>query len=382
MKIGIDIRLIGKKRTGDEVVIFNLVKNLAKIDDQNEYILLTDNKDKTALAEIGKQLEIANKANFKIVSLSAGNRFAWNFLTLPQYLKNNPVDVYHTQYITPWFVSRKIKIVTIVHDISFNFFPQFIKKSDLFFLKTLIPLSLKRADKIVGVSKFTQDEIIKYYKLAPQKVTWIHNAVSEDFLKSDLSEKNLLQVKEKYKLPEKFVLYVGTLQPRKNIPSLIEAYARIKKDVPTWKLVICGNPKAKNYDTRITKAMEKFPLAGEVIFPGFVEEADKAAIFHLAQVFVFPSLYEGFGIPVLEAMSQGVPVLCSDIPSLKEVARHGALYFETANLDDFAKKLHNIIINQDLRGELIVAGSSRINAFSWQRTAQKMLAIYQDLVHN
>ena len=142
MKIGIDIRNIGKKRTGDEAVFFNLTKNLALIDDRNDYKLFTDIVDGNKILEIKNNLGIADKSNFEIISLKAKNRFVWNFWILAKYLRKNPVDIYLTQYITPWFVPRKIKILTIIHDISFNFYPQFIKFSDLFFLKKLIPRGL------------------------------------------------------------------------------------------------------------------------------------------------------------------------------------------------------------------------------------------------
>jgi glycosyltransferase involved in cell wall biosynthesis len=379
MRIGIDIRLIGKKRTGDEAVIFNLVKNLARIDGKNDYVLFTDIQAQEKLLDVTKKLEIAGKENFKIVSLPAQNRFAWNFWTLPMYLRKNPVDVYHTQYITPWFVPKKIKIVTIVHDISFNFFPQFIKFSDLFFLKTLIPLSLHRADKVIGVSQFTREEIIRFYKIAPAKVEFIYNSVDDEFLTEDISPEKIIEVRDKYSLPGKFILYIGTLQPRKNIPHLIEAFARIKSRLDGTVLVIAGNPQAHNFDKMIYKEVVKNNLENDVHFPGFIDEQDKKAIFRMAHAFVFPSLYEGFGIPLLEAMSQKVPVLASDIPSLKEIGQNGASYFDKLSTEDFAEKLQDICMNDGLRSELIRSGSQRVSFFSWENSARKMLAIYEKL---
>ena len=381
-KIGIDIRLIGKKRTGDEVVIFNLVKNFAKLDDNNEFELLTDITDEKSLMVIKEQLGIVDRENFKIVSLATSNRFAWNFWTLPQYLRKNPVDIYHTQYITPLFVSKNIKIVTIVHDISFNFFPKFIKLTDLIFLKTLIPLSLRRADKIIGVSQFTRDEIIKYYKLNPDKVEWIYNAIGDEFLLEDTSDDKLAEVKNRYNLPDKFILYLGTLQPRKNVSHLINAFARIKDRVDGAKLVICGNIDAHNSDPEIKKSITDNKLENDVILPGFITEQDKVAVFAQAHVFAFPSLYEGFGIPPLEAMSQEIPVLCSDIPSLKEIASTGALFFNVDSLDDFSEKLYDISMDGELRSELIRSGKQRVSFFSWEKSAQKMLAIYEKMQHN
>jgi glycosyltransferase involved in cell wall biosynthesis len=381
-RIGIDIRLIGQKRTGDEVVIFNLVKNFAKLDSDNQFVLFTDIAEQELIEKIKSDLGINAKNNFEIISLPSANRFAWNFWTLPRYLQKNPVDVYHTQYITPFFVSRKIKIVTIIHDISFNFFPQFIKFKDLFFLKTLIPLSLKRADKIVGVSQFTRDEIIKYYKVDSEKVEWIYNSISEDFLFNDIANEQLSRAREKYRLPEKFILYLGTLQPRKNIRHLIDAFARIKDSLNGISLVVCGNIEGHNADKLILERVAFHGLKNEVVFPGFIDERDKMAVFALAHVFAFPSLYEGFGIPPLEAMSQGVPVICSDIPSLKEIAQAGALFFDVTSLDDFSKKLYDISMDNDLRNELIRAGGERVSFFSWEKSARKMLAIYADMQHN
>jgi len=382
-KIGIDIRLIGKKRTGDEVVIFNLVKNIAQIDANNEFELFTDITDEKILKEISEQLGIVGKNNFKIVSLPTKNKFTWNLWTLPKYLRQNPVAVYHTQYITPWFVPKEVKIVTIVHDISFNFFPQLIKFSDLFFLRVLIPISLKRSDKVMGVSQFTRDEIIKFYNINPEKVDYIYNAVSDEFLSppagEEVSEEKIAEVRKKYDLPENFILYMGTLQPRKNIPQLIEAYAATKNKLGGIKLVICGNRQAYNFDKKIDEAVAKNDLSEEVFFPGYIDEKDKRFVFAAAQAFIFPSLYEGFGIPVLEAMSQKIPVLASDIPSLKEIAGQGALYFDITSIADFSQKLYDICVNNDLRAQLIQSGMARISFFSWKNSAQKMLAIYRKL---
>jgi glycosyltransferase involved in cell wall biosynthesis len=379
MKIGIDIRNIGKKRTGDEVVFFNLVKNLALLDNTSEYLLFTDTTDTTLLySNVVKPLGIESKKNFKIISLKCANKFIWNIWTLPRYLRKNPVDVYHTQYITPFFVPRRIKIVTIVHDISFNFYPQYIQWRDLFFLKILIPISLKRADKIIAVSEFTRNEIIKYYKVSPDKVDFVHNAINDSFIRNDFTESELAKIRKKYNLPGKFILYVGTMQPRKNIPFLIEGYNKIKDRIPEIKLVIAGR-KGHNFDKKVDEAVKKHALEKDVIFPGFIEEDDKPLLFNMAQVFAFPSLYEGFGIPVLEAMSQKVPVLVSNIPSLKEVARNSALFFDPGDLDGFAEKLYNISMDENLRSKLSDSGKTRVQFFSWERTARKILQIYQKL---
>lgn len=378
MVIGIDIRNIGKKRTGDEAVFLNLVKNLAKIDSENEYLLFTDTEDDTILQYIESKLGIENTRNFKIVPLKTTNKFTWNFWTLPHYLREHPVDVYHTQYILPFFVSKRTKLITHIHDISFNFYPQFIKWTDLFFLKILISWSIRKADKIIAISEFTKNEIVKYYQTPGEKVEVVYNAVEDNFAKNYASD-DLNRVKEKYNLPEKYLLYVGTLQPRKNIPFLIKGFAALKEKMPEHKLVLVGQKNAHNYDQKIDKAIDGLKLHGDVIFPGYIEEEDKAAVYKMADIFVFPSLYEGFGIPLLEAMSAGVPLAVSDVPVFREVAGDAAGYFSPETLDEFQKVVYNISINPELREKLINSGKTRIQLFSWAKSAQAILEIYQKL---
>ena len=379
MQIGIDIRLIGKKRTGDEAVFFNLVKNLALIDVKNNYQLFTDILDQEILTSIKKDLGIENKSNFKIISLETKNKFSWNFWTLSAYLRAHPVDLYLTQYITPFFVPKNIKILTIIHDLSFCVFPSLIKLSDLFFLRTLIPLAMRRADRIIAVSKFTQNEIVKYYKVNPKKVDCIYNAVADDFLMQTFSQDELEAIRKKYNLPQKFILYLGTLQPRKNVPTLIGAYAKIKNRLPDMKLVLAGG-KSHNYDQKIDITIRNCKLgADDVVFPGFISEEDKKAIMLLADLFCFPSLYEGFGIPILEAFSAGLTCVISQIPPHKEVAGNAALYFVPNDSNDLAQKLLKIIQEDGMKEKLLAQEPERLELFSWTITAKKVLSIFEKL---
>jgi glycosyltransferase involved in cell wall biosynthesis len=257
-----------------------------------------------------------------------------------------------------------------------------IKFSDLFFLRTLIPLALKRADKIIAVSKFTQSEIIKYYKTDQGKVNYIYNAVADDFLKQTHSQIELEKIRQKYSLPKKFILYLGTLQPRKNLPVLIEAYAKIKEQLPEMKLVLAGG-KGHNYDRNIDAMIQRCTLKkDEIILPGFISEEDKKAIMLLADCFCFPSLYEGFGIPILEAFSVGLPCLISDIAPHREVAKDSALFFTPSNSADLSKKLLKIITEKDLRAKLLTNEKERLLGFSWEITAKKVHAIFEEFAED
>lgn len=376
MKIGIDIRNIGKQKTGSEVVVTELTKKLLELDEDNRYLLLTDTEDKRIIDKIRENLNLNGKSNFEIVSLKAWNKFIWAAWAMPRFMRKNKLDVFHTEYILPFFIPKETKVVVHIHDVSFKVYRKMIKKIDLFFLDLLIPLSIKRADKIVAVSEFTKEEIIKYYKVSPDKIEIVFNSINLSERKSD--EIIYDEIRKKYNLPENFILYIGTLQPRKNIPILIEAFGKIRKELPEFKLIIAGNKKAHNFDFKIDESIKKSELkeGDDIVFTGFIEVADKTIVYKMAKVFVYPSFYEGFGIPVLEAMSQGVPVLISDIGPHREVAGEAGSYFKPQDVDILADKLYNICVDKNKNKGLIELGLSRVSLFSWEKSAQKMLEIF------
>lgn len=383
MTIAIDIRLLGKKRTGDEAVFFHLTKEILKIDTTNQYLLLTDETVTTKVASLYARLECIGQTNVEIVTLSARNRFTWNFFVLPKYLFQNKVDILHTQYILPIFSPQRTKTVTHIHDVSFCAYPELIGWTDRLFLSLLIPRSLKRAALIIAPSRFTKDEIVKYYAIPEEKITVVPNGIGEEFLENKgENEADSLAIKNKYGLPEQFILSVGTLQPRKNIPFLIEAFALLKKRIPQMKLVIVGNKKAHHTDTNIEKTIIEKNVQDDVIFPGFIDQDDLPKVIRMAKVFAFPSLYEGFGIPLLEAMSQSVPVAASDIPSLREVGGDAVAYFDPASLASCEETLYNLCTHQTVRERLQLAGNERVKLFSWKKSALFLLDSYKKLSNN
>lgn len=382
MTVGIDIRNVGRKRTGDETVFVQLIRQLACLDRENEYKLFLDERTPEQLSAIEQTLDIKGRDNFRFVTLFAKNKFDWNFRVLPKYLRRHPVDVYHTQYILPVFVPRSIKLVTHIHDVSFKAYPEYIHWKDRFFLAILIPWSLRRADKVIAVSQFTRDEIMKYYALPKEKIAVVLNALGEDFLSgnNDVSSERMELIRKKYQLPEKFLLYVGTLQPRKNIPALIKAFALLKEKCPDMKLVLAGNRSGHNIDSRIDAAIEEHSLEERVIFPGYIDQGDLPFLVRAAHLFVFPSLYEGFGIPLLEAMSQGVPVVAADTPCLREVGGEAALFVDVSDLAVFMETLYNACIDQKVRERYVRAGMGRVRDFSWAQSAKKLLETYRSVL--
>lgn len=372
----IDIRLLGKKRTGDEAVFFNLTKELLALDQEHEYWLLTDEKDPSVLLQLQNRLGCVDQKNVRIVSLSGKNRFLWNLVTLPWFLFRHRVDAYHTQYILPLCIPKRTRVLLHIHDVSFKAYPELIGWKDRFFLALLIPRSLRRASRILVPSQFTKDEIRRYYGTAEEKIVVIPNAVSDVFLTTSVEETAL---QEKYSLPKRFILFVGTLQPRKNIPLLIRAFAEVTKRIPDIELVIVGNRQGHHFDSAIDSVIEELDLSMKVHFPGYIAEEDLPGVMRCASLFVFPSFYEGFGIPLLEAMSQNVPVACSDIPCLREVAGDAAQYFDPMSVASCQEKLYTLLIQKELRESVVALGKSRSSFFLWKKSATLLSRVYETL---
>lgn len=385
--IAIDIRLLGRKRTGDEMVFFHLTKEVLRIATNNQYRLLTDETDTKKIALLNERLGCTERQNVKIISLPSKNRFVWNLFTLPCYLFSHRTDVLHTQYIVPFFTPRRTKIALHIHDVSFRAYPELIGWSDRFFLTLLIGRSLRKAARIITPSPFTKSEIIKYYAITADKITVIPNAIGEEFLQAlPLIAEDTKRLREKYHLPEHFILSVGTLQPRKNIPFLIAAFAKLRKrleDTATGNapltLVLVGNREAHHTDTAINKSIAEHHIEDAVVFPGFIDRADLPSVIKLADIFAFPSLYEGFGIPLLEAMSQGVAIAASDIPSLRAVAGDSALYFDPTSIASCEEKLYTLFIDVEQKKLLIQRGYDRLGFFSWQKSGRLLYDAYNTL---
>lgn len=384
MRIGIDIRNIGKQRTGDEKVFLNLIRGLAKLDTENTYVLCVDTRSDAEIADLKKTLGIEGRENFHIASLGSGNKFLWNTWVLPRYVRKHPVDIYHTQYVVPFFLPRSVKVVTHMHDVSFKVFPQLISFLDRFFLALLIPRSLKRADFIVAVSQFTKNEIIARYNIRSEKIQVISNAASGGFeKKGDLfNDTAVKRVYDRYHLPEKYILYVGTLQPRKNIPVLLRAFEKLHYRVSDVKLVLAGNRQAHHTDPEIEHLIKTLNIEKNVLFPGYISDDDLPYVFCLASAFVYPSVYEGFGMPILEAMSQGIPVAASDIPPHREVAGEAAVYFPPSDVDFLTEILYDIFTNETFKKKYAEGGYSRSVFFSWDQSARKLLELYRRISSN
>lgn len=379
--IAIDIRLIGRSRTGDEAVFLNLTRELLRLDRENRYLLLTDRAEPEFLSELGALLGIAENGNAEIISLRGRSRFVWNLVSMPVFLLRNRVDLFHTQYILPAYVPKRTKVVAHIHDVSFRVYPELVGRKDRFFLDLLIPKTCRRADCLVVPSRFTKDEIIRCYGVPEEKIAIVPNAVAPSFLRS-VTDVDIVKARQKYRLPDGFLLSVGTLQPRKNLPLFLRAFANIRDRVPGVQIVLTGNRSAHHFDQDIDRVIEETHLGSAVVFPGFIEADDLPVVYSMAQGLVFPSRYEGFGIPLLEAFSAGVPVAASDIPPFREVGRDAVLFFGSDDVAVCAESLYTLLTNEEVRVQLKRLGRERFSEYSWEQSARVLFLRYEALLRD
>ena len=375
--VGIDIRLIGQERTGDEVVFLNLTRALLQEGrGQFSFRLLTHESNPQKLEGLRIKLECVGRKDVVVVSLPQGkNRFVWNMLVLPWELSCHPVDIYHTQYIAPLVLPRKTKLVTHIHDVSFAAYPKWIALRDRFFLSLLIPRSLRRSDVIIAPSQFTRLEIERYYPYASGKIAVVSNAVAKDWL-VPVAERDMDAIRQMFQLPKHYIIASGTMQPRKNIPLLIQAWVERPEELREVGLVLTGNRFGYHVDIRLSdEAINK-----RIIFPGYVDVPTLRALVAGAHVFAFPSLYEGFGIPLLEAFASDTPVLASRIPPFEEVGGDAFLAFDPTSLAEMKKTLYSLLVEKDVAQQLIQAGKERLQLFSWEKSAKNLLTIYRTLL--
>ncbi len=373
--IGIDIRLIGKSRTGDEAVFFHLTKEVIKLDTKSHFVLFTDENNPTDLAALAVKLGCVGNQKVTIVSLFGQNRFLWNALTLPWYLFHHRVDVYHTQYITPLLIPSRTRLLTHIHDVSFEVHPEWIGWLDRFFLRMFIPRSLRRSAAILVPSAFTRDEVARVFALPKEKIVIIPNAASESW-SEPISNAARVSLRKKFQLRDvPYAIAVGTMQPRKNIVRLVEAFERLLQYHHDAQLVLVGNPSAHHVDPKVRDWEKNRPQG--VIFTGYVGSEDLRALVAESQGLIIPSLYEGFGIPLLEGFLAGAPVFASDIPPFHEVANDAAFFFDPKSLESIEKALYTLFIDQRARGELLEKGQGQKNVYFWPKSAQKLLSCYE-----
>nr|AAS55730.1 putative mannosyltransferase [Aneurinibacillus thermoaerophilus] len=303
-------------------------------------------------------------------------------LMKPNFLHDLPVDlgesfdIFHGgSCIT--YQTTKAKNALTIHDLAFLQFPEVASEQTDRHHSLWLPYSIKKADHIIAVSQHTKEDIIRYYDVPDEKISVIYLAADDQIKKEDRPLKE--EVQAKYNLPEKYALYVGTIEPRKNIPFMLEGYALAKQKYKfPHKLVIAG-AKGWKYE-KVYETFEKYRLHNDVIFTGYVEDMDLPVLYENADVFLFPSRYEGFGIPVLEAMQCGVAVIASNVSSLPEIVGEAGRLVSLEKPEEFIDSIGELLTNEAKRREYEEAGRRQARMFSWKKAASETVTVYRSLL--
>lgn len=364
MIIGIDGNEANvKEKVGVSVYIFNLLvyfKKKAK--DSLHFRIFLKNKPSSDLPSANEYFK------YEVV---AGN-FLWSQIMLPArlYFKKNIDVLFSPAHYAPRFCP--VPLVVTIHDLSYFYYPDEFLKKDLYQLKNWTKYSVIKAKKIIAVSQTTKKDLIKFYQTPEEKIEVIYNGGPLRHSEPERSEGEESLQKNKI-IKNKYILYVGTLQPRKNLITLIDAFFKFDKIHPEFKLVIAGK-KGWLYE-EIFNHVKKLNLEKRVKFAGYVSDKQLETLYERAFCFVLPSLYEGFGIPILQAMSHDTPVISSFTSSLPEIGADACLYFDPTSVDDLVDKLIELKENENLRDNLIKRGKERVKLFSWDKSAEETLKI-------
>ncbi|AMR32348.1 hypothetical protein A0256_13410 [Mucilaginibacter sp. PAMC 26640] len=375
MKVLINALLLNDQFSGIGHFTKNLVSVMAESQLKHYNIETLYAKDYSG---IFPQNERIKYRQIQIDSTKRLRRIYYEQIEINKHLEQHKFDLYHTtNCIIPYF--SKTRTLLTVHDLVALDHPEYCKKETVAFYRALLPNSIKNATKIVAVSNKIKEDILQRFIIDPAKIEVIHHGVGKEF-KRIVSLEKLQRCVEKYKLPPKFLLFIGNLEPRKNLVNLIDAYIELKiHSRVKQKLVIAGANGWKNDD--LYAKVLKHELANEVIFTGYVDQCDIPSIYSLADLFIFPSLYEGFGLPVLEAMACGTPVLCSNRGALPEVTGSSLPHLDPLNVSDIAKKILLFLNNSQFRSQLVDIGFDRVKQFTWEQTVQKTLNVYDQILY-
>jgi len=383
MKIGIDVRCLAEgRRTGVEEYTLNILRHLFAIDQKNDYVLFLNSfrEPETSLNWIEKYPNVTLK-RFRFPNKLL-NLFFWYF-GWPKIDKMlGGVDIFFMPNIIFFGLSKKAKLISTIHDLSFERYPEFFSFKRRLWHVFVNPKKIcRRADKIIAVSESTKNDLISLYKINPEKVHVIYNGLAEKFRVIDRNDEKLIKIKEKYQLPYKFILYFGTIEPRKNVISVLKAFERLKKsgseEAKKFKLVIAGSDGWSSEEAY--SLIKNSQWKEEIILINNVQEEDKEYFYNLASVFVYPSFFEGFGFPPLEAMACGVPVIASNNSSIAEIVGEAGILIDPAKPQEIFQALQEILSDKDLREKLAQKGLQKAKEFQWKTGAQELLKLCYNL---
>ncbi len=366
MKIGIDARCLCEARySGISEYTHNLVKHLISIDQQNQYILFYNAAKAARMPALTGPNVIHRSFRYPNKIFNLALRF-FKFTSLDQMIGG--VDV----FLTPTFlftnISSDTKKILVVHDLSFELYPEFFTPKQRLWHTLINPRQIaQQADIIIAISENTKSDVVRIYGVTPDKVQVIYNGIGDEYFTRPTTEE-VERVTKKYKLPARYVFFLGNLEPRKNVTTLIQAFGQLTDS--TVELLIAGGQAWKYRN--VYQAWEQSPARSRIRFLGYVDAADKPMLYQQATMFVYPSVFEGFGLPPVEAMASGTPVISSFTSSLVESVSDAGLLIDPNNITELTQTIGTLLTDEKLRLELSSRGRAHAEKFRWQTIAQKV----------
>ena len=372
MRVGINASKACDVHTGVGRYTFNLRKSILKLNGKYDCLFYEPDKTGNHIKVDGAGIQFDEP-----VASTQNNvlRILWEQIMLPIYSRKDRLDLFHyTDHALSLFQSTQPVIIT-VHDIAYIRFPDLLNKSRQIYKKYILRESIKRASIIVADSYSTKRDIIEFFGIDEKQIKVVHLGVESRFRPIS----NVKEYRLKNKLPSKMILNVGTLEPRKNVITLMKAFKKLReKGFETYKLVIAGE-KGWLYE-QIFKEVEQNDLKNEIIFLGVVRDEDLPMLYNCADIFVYPSLYEGFGLPPLEAMACGIPVITSNTSSLPEVVGNAGIMVGPCDDNSLCEAMYKVLKDEELRCHMSKKGLKRAKLFSWEKATKEILEVYEELL--
>jgi len=367
MRFSVDAHAIGRHLTGNEVYVRNLLNGFAALDQTSEFIAYLSSNVNGASAVVPERF---------VRRYVAANSLLRVGMDLSRRLRQDRPDLVHVQYTAP--VACPVPVVVSVHDISFVEHPEYFTWPRSMQLRFTVPRTMQRAVRVITPSEFSREAILRGYRLDPARVEVVPIAVSPMF-RPIAREIAAAAVQRRHGVTGPFVLTVGDLQPRKNHIGLIRAFERLVSEHPKLphQLVIAG--KDTWFADRVHSAARASTVSSRIRFTGWVSDEDLLNLYNSCDVMAFPSFYEGFGLPILEAMACCRAVACSNSSAMPEVADSAALLFNPESRDDIVRALRDLLLDPELRSRMERLGQARASLFTWERTARRTLEIYYDV---
>lgn len=369
-KIGIEVqRLFRKKKHGMEVVAMELINELKQMQTADSFVVFAkDDEDKKSFA---------NTENISFKTITGRTYMDWEQISLPKAARKEKIDFLHSTCNTS-ALRLKVPLLLTLHDIIYleelNFKGTAYQNFGNLYRKLVVPAIVKKSRYIITVSNFEKHVIMRKLNVPEEKIKVVYNAVNKKF-NNNYSKPEIKDFREKHHLPEHFILFLGNTAPKKNTNNVVDAYIKycdsFSEPIP---LVI------PDYDKCLLeeklKKCNRQDLVNNFIFPGFISSNEMPLIYNAATLFLYPSLRESFGLPILEAMGCGAPVITSNTSSMPEVSANAALLADPFSANDIAEKIAEVLTNTPLKNELIQKGFARAAEFTWKRSAENLLSIY------